>query len=99
MSDFRIKLVGDFTLSNSKQMLDKVVNELMTEVKTQVSGRTPIDTGRARRGWQQRSTKVVENSVPYIEKLERGYSRQAPKGFVRQGITAAVKKFNKGTTK
>lgn len=96
MSNFTIRIVGDFSLSSSRMQLDNLVNNLMSEVKTQVAGRTPIDTGRARRGWQQRSKQVVENDVPYINRLEKGYSRQAPNGFVRQGITAAVKKLNKG---
>jgi hypothetical protein len=97
MSDFRIKVQGDFTLTASQKALSMYINNLMSEVKTQVSGRTPIDTGRARRGWQQRTQKVVENSVPYIERLERGYSRQAPNGFVRQGVKAAINKTNKGS--
>jgi hypothetical protein len=95
--NFTIKIVGDLTLASTQKAIKNITDNLMSEVRTQVSGRTPIDTGRARRGWQQRSVKSVENTVPYISKLEKGYSRQAPNGFVRQGISAAVGKFNKGT--
>jgi hypothetical protein len=64
-----------------------------TEFKRQVVPRTPIDQGRARAGWQQRqqgNTQIVENNVPYIERLEKGYSKQAPRGFVNQAITATI---------
>lgn len=70
-------------------------NTLASTLKSELVPRTPIDSGRARRGWQQRqsgSQAVVENRVPYIERLEKGYSKQAPKGFVNQAISATVKK-------
>ena len=60
--------------------------------------RTPIDTGRARRGWQQRQTgtqKILDNQVPYIERLERGWSKQAPNGFVNQAIQATITSANR----
>lgn len=66
-----------------------------SEFKTQVTARTPIRSGQARRGWQQRQfarQQIVENQVPYIERLENGYSKQAPNGFVKQAITATVNK-------
>lgn len=67
---------------------------IASEFKRQVVPRTPIDKGRARAGWQQRQAgtqQIVENRVPYIERLEGGYSRQAPKGFVNQAIAATMK--------
>jgi hypothetical protein len=61
--------------------------------KSEVVLRTPIDKGRARSGWQQRqegTTQVIENRVPYIEQLERGRSKQASNGFVKQAMTATI---------
>jgi hypothetical protein len=95
MSDFTIKIIGDLSLAKTRQEIARIRTTLMTEVKTEVAGRTPIDTGRARRGWQQRNINTVENKVPYIGRLEKGYSRQAPSGFVRQGVSAAIGKINK----
>lgn len=80
--------------------LEQVTKDLQREVdqfksfvldtfQRQVVGRTPIDTGRARKGWQKRQNSV-ENQVPYIDRLERGWSKQAPRGFVKQAITATV---------
>lgn len=75
--------------------IDQFATDLMTNVRTEVTARTPIDTGRARRGWQSRTSAVsksVVNNVPYIGALERGRSKQAPNGFVKQAMTAAVNK-------
>lgn len=82
-----------------KIMLDKVKKDITAEVldtlEAEIKKRTPIDTGRARRGWQQRGAKTLRNDVPYIERLEGGYSRQAPRGFTKQAIRAATNKVNR----
>lgn len=94
-----VDLVGsDLTLSELEDTILQFRQTLASEFKSQVVPRTPIDKGQARRGWQQRqsgNSVYVENKVPYIERLERGYSRQAPKGFVNQAISAAISKTNK----
>lgn len=95
-----MKIVVDVTgIDAVGEELSKEIRQFQTylarEFKNEVVPRTPIDKGRARRGWQQRSsgnTEVIENQVPYIERLERGWSRQAPNGFVKQAITATVAK-------
>lgn len=75
--------------------ISKFVSDLQSVVKDEIAIRTPYKSGNARRGWQTRqlgSTKVVDNQVPYIGRLEGGYSRQAPNGFVNQGVNAALTK-------
>lgn len=77
------------------QEIDRFTTDLMTSFKNEVTPRTPIDTGRARRGWQQRTSlasKSVVNNVPYIGALEKGRSKQAPNGFVKQAMSAAITK-------
>jgi len=94
-----VDLIG--STESLKELEDTILQfrqMLATEFKSQVVPRTPIDQGRARAGWQQRNSGKnisVENSVPYIERLERGYSRQAPRGFVNQAISATIAKTNK----
>ena len=77
------------------------LSRLSTVVNEELKSRTPVKTGNARRGWRENNTggRKVENKVPYIERLNSGYSRQAPKGFVDQGITAAISKIDKEFTK
>lgn len=57
---------------------------------------TPIDKGRARRSWSKtisgRDFKV-ENSVPYIGRLEEGYSKQRPRGITGPASRAAKRRI------
>ena len=84
-----------FGADSIRSELSKEIDDLKAFVAStftsEVKSRTPIDTGNARRGWQQR-TSQIENRVPYIERLEGGYSKQAPNGFVNQAINATVSK-------
>ena len=88
----RISVEG---VAAAKRMLQNLVREEIRELEdtlvSEIRKRTPIDQGRARRGWQKR-TKEVRNDVPYIRRLENGYSRQAPKGFTQQAVRATVNK-------
>lgn len=72
--------------TNIRRWLEDVVSQekeaLKDDYKSAVVPRTPIKTGRARRGWRTGSSDI-RNEVPYIGKLESGYSRQAPSGFVK----------------
>lgn len=86
-------------INQAISMIDKIIEDekvfLQNTYANEVRSRTPIDKGRARRGWQKRSSgkdKIIENRVPYIERLEGGYSRQAPEGFVKQATTATINK-------
>jgi len=74
-----------------KDVVDDIQEEVLTTLQSEIKKRTPIDTGQARRGWKKR-TDSVRNDVPYIGRLERGYSRQAPKGFTKQAIRATIAK-------
>jgi len=84
--------------TNIRRWLEGVIEQekkhLKDDYKSAVVPRTPIDTGKARRGWQTRTNRI-ENQVPYIAKLEGGYSRQAPNGFVRQAMTTTIEKSDK----
>lgn len=62
-------------------MIDKVSNDVLIVARD----KTPIRLGKARRGWKKRKTNrgtVIENRVLYIDQLEQGSSRQAPRGIV-----------------
>ena len=58
----------------------------------------PIKTGHARRSWTKdvsRQGFKVENNVPYIGRLEEGYSKQAPKGISRPTLRRAKRRTSK----
>lgn len=73
--------------------LDKYQQQLLVNL---VRG-TPIDTGHAQKGWKETSEMskvlgtgtskvVIRNDVEYIQRLDEGYSRQAPKGIVQPAL-------------
>jgi hypothetical protein len=82
----RIKVTG---LNNANKAIQRKVDRLVEKVSDDVlvvaRDKTPIRLGKARNGWKKRKlTKgaVIENRVIYIDKLDQGSSRQAPRGIV-----------------
>lgn len=112
--------------------ISKVMRAATTEFYRQVTIATPVDTGRARHGWEittdtpsdivppegkypppkiqehgeqniinvdPQETIYITNRVPYIEKLNKGSSRQQPARFVelaaarvQQGLQKLISK-------
>lgn len=69
----------------TNRTISALVRQLAADVETEIKKNTPIKTGNARRNWQKTvgsKTFDVTNKVPYIERLEAGASRQAPKGMI-----------------
>ena len=82
----QIKATGlDRLKTEIKQSLTEAVSRISEEVLVTARAKTPIKSGLARRSWKKsvsQDTFVVENRVPYIERLEAGASRQAPRGII-----------------
>jgi hypothetical protein len=61
-----------------------------------IKRRTPVKSGRAKKGWKQsRESKMrysISNRVPYINRLDNGYSKQAPNGIVRPAVTEVARR-------
>jgi len=80
------------------------INRLASTVYTEVKQRTPVDTGRARAGWNKNVNNngfAISNGVPYIEVLDKGRhmtnrglrgSNQAPKGIVGPSLESIKRK-------
>jgi hypothetical protein len=79
----------DKVLTSVEQSIKKVNTSLVKTLLVEAKKSTPIRQGRARRGWrverQGTNTRVV-NRVPYIGTLERGRSKQAPRGILRPTV-------------
>lgn len=111
-----------------REMVPRCMRMFMVEFYRQVTISTPVDTGRARWGWncsikaadltvpdpgkysrdasrasQTFSVTVITgndslyiaNAVPYIGKLNEGYSRQAPARFVELSFENTADKLEK----
>lgn len=73
-------------LSAVKKNISQVGTKLADTILIEARKITPIKKGRARRGWRVerkgKNTHIV-NRVPYIGQLERGRSKQAPRGILK----------------
>ena len=78
------------TMREIQSIVDLSIEGYAREVETVARAKTPIKTGNARRNWNNNKSKKgfeVENRVPYIERLEAGHSKQAPRGIVGPTLT------------
>lgn len=72
-------------MSNITNRLNTVLQTLNTEKVSQVAYKafvknTPIRSGNARRNTKKQG-KTINADYPYAQRLEEGYSKQAPNGM------------------
>lgn len=81
-----IRITGlDAVGRDLSRTLSETVKQLADEVLVDARANTPVRSGNARRNWNKKVTKEnfeVVNRVPYIERLEAGASKQAPRGII-----------------
>jgi hypothetical protein len=70
---------------NVNSIKEKVFDKKLKIAITALKEATPIKTGKARDGWCIVKHSIV-NDVNYINKLNNGTSKQAPKYFVEQTL-------------
>ena len=75
--------------------LEDVLNDVTARAYQSVKERTPQLTGRARSQWfitlPSRFVRFIGNNIPYIRRLEHGWSRRPNAGFM---VRATEKRFN-----
>lgn len=88
-----VKIVFTGSDAISKKLittLQTTIKQVADIVEKTATRNTPIKTGYTRRQWTQKVTKQdfeVANRVPWIERLEAGASRQAPRGIIGPTLT------------
>lgn len=84
--------------SEAHKPLDRMARDIYLEiVKT-----TPKRTGQASRAWTKPenvspgdfNAVITTNRLPYIERLEEGYSKQAPDGFIQKSVDKITRRYN-----
>ena len=68
-----------------QKTLQMTISQVADEVQTVAKSKTPVKTGFTRSKWDKRVKKTdfeVSNKVPWIERLEAGSSKQAPRGII-----------------
>lgn len=93
----KISITGvESAIRGLKGDLSRVVEAVAQEVLVQARRTTPVRTGNARRNWNKQVTQkgaTVDNKVPYIERLEAGASKQAPRGIIGPTLSQVKGKF------
>lgn len=69
--------------------VDEGVEDIMETYVDIARPLTPKDKGRARRAWHTegrgRNTEAI-NDVPYAQRLDEGWSKQAPRGITKPAL-------------
>ena len=84
------------------QSLGRAIDELFADINTELEKVTPKKSGRASRGWRYTlryrlgyAGVLIENSVPYITRLDAGSSKQAPNGIVQPVLNKYIRRNKK----
>lgn len=78
-----IKITIDDKLTPStKKKRDQLAN-LPRDTYTFFKAHTPIRTGNARKNTQFKNGDQIVGNYPYADRLDRGYSKQAPDGMTK----------------
>jgi len=83
-------------INNLNVELEKLVKSVADDVYTFSKANTPVRSGNARRNWTEKTSKSnfeVKNNVPYIERLDKGYSKKAPNGITMPTLSQIKGKY------
>lgn len=97
MAELKIEITGASSVKNALDAaLQKAVKDLADDVYAMVVPLTPVRSGNARRNWTKTvsgNNFSIENHVPYIERLDQGWSKQAPNGIMQPLIDQIKRKY------
>ncbi len=96
-----------------KKQLRLAIQAMAKDYSKELKDETPVDTGKAKRGWRLRRTNQgakIKNSVKYIQVLEKGRvydsemkrmqgSTQAPEGMTKPAKKTIKEKIRAGKYK
>lgn len=70
------------------------LNTMSVRIVEPNQGQTPDEAMTAVANYKLGETIYISNNLPYIKRLNEGYSQQAPAGFVQDSITRAENATN-----
>lgn len=70
---------------------------LLNSLVVKLKDNTPVDTGFARDNWRVDESGNIVNDAPYIDRLNRGSSKQAPAYFVEATLLSDSNVSSNGT--
>jgi superfamily II DNA/RNA helicase len=91
-----IRLVPKANFRGLEQAIGQLIDRVQKHTFEAAKANTPVRSGRARDSWNQRRSGqgfTVSNSVPYINQLEKGRSKQAPKGIIKPTTRSVARTY------
>ena len=82
-----VRGLADFKKLNNS--IEKMLSDVANETKRVAQAYTPKRTVYARKNWTKETDKdgfSVANTTPYIQFLEQGTSKQAPRGITKPTV-------------
>lgn len=92
----RVSALIRFDVKQLENSVDDFVAKVASDVETAARINTPKKSGNARKNWRKTKTNdgfSIENTVPYIGRLEAGASKQAPRGIIGPTLGAIRRKY------
>lgn len=89
-------ILGPSFARTQREELGNFVESVMSDVRKIASQRTPKRSGAAARAWKEQGSgtqTVVANEKPYIQRLDEGYSKQAPGGILKPTLKEIRRKY------
>lgn len=79
-----VKFKPKFDVKEMTKQINSLLNDIKTKTYATARSLTPVRSGYAKSQWTKKSRAggfSVENKTPYIQYLDKGSSKQAPKGI------------------
>ena len=86
-------------LPKFKKKITRAVDMMTRDLFDELKSTTPVDTGYAKSRWKKSGSinnREIQNDADYIEYLDEGSSRQAPKGMTGPAIRKIKDRLRRG---
>jgi hypothetical protein len=91
------------TMKELRGEVQKSLNQMANDIYLALIRNTPKRSGAASRGWTKPGTisrdnysaVITTNRVPYVERLNEGWSKQAPAGYIEQTTNQIMRRYKK----
>jgi len=84
-----VSFKSKFNARDLVKQVDKILDQAKNKTFQTARSHTPVRSGYAKSQWVEKDTRKgfsVSNSVDYIQHLDRGSSRQAPRGITKPTV-------------
>jgi hypothetical protein len=79
----RVDITINDNLSNALKEMRRELSQYPKDAQGKYISLTPVKTGNARRNTRLKNNNTIEAHYAYAERLDNGWSRQAPQGMTK----------------